>query len=79
MLNCISHILSNCSRLARSVCRTSLSVVELNARYKAVSSAKSLTLDLTCSGWSFMYARKRIGPRTESPVGRQRRLEFFLS
>ena len=36
--------------------------------YKAVSSAKSLTLDLTCSGRSFMYARKRIGPRTE-PCG----------
>ena len=25
----------------------------------------SLTLDLTCSGESFMYARERIGPRTE--------------
>ena len=34
---------------ARSVCRTSLSVVEPIARYKVVSSAKSLTLDLTCS------------------------------
>ena len=43
-------------------------MVELIARYKAVSSAKSLTLDLTCSGRSFMYARKRIGPRTE-PCG----------
>ena len=32
-------------------------MVELIARYKAVSSAKSLTLDLTCSGRSFMYAR----------------------
>ena len=31
-------------------------------------SAKSLTVDLTCSGRSFMYARKRIGPRTE-PCG----------
>ena len=40
-LNCKSHIFSHCSRLARSVCRTSLSVVELIARYKAVSSAKS--------------------------------------
>ena len=55
----------HCPRLASSVCRTSLSVVELIARYKAVSSAKSLTLDLTCSGRSLMYARKRIGPRTE--------------
>ena len=52
-LNCISHIFSHCSRHARSVCRTSLSVVELIARYKAVSSAKSLTLDLTSSGRSF--------------------------
>ena len=43
-------------------------MVELIARYEAVSSAKSLTLDLTCSGRSFMYARKRIGPRTE-PCG----------
>ena len=31
----------------------------------AVSSAKNLTLDLPCSGRSFMYAKKRIGPRTE--------------
>ena len=75
-LNCISHIFSNCSRLARSVCRTSLSVVELIARYKAVSSAKSLTLDLTCSGRSFMYARKRIGPRTE-PCGTLEETEIF--
>ena len=35
------------------------------ARYMAVSSAKSLTLDLTCSGRSFIYAKKRMGPRTE--------------
>ena len=59
---------SNQLSLPPSVCRTSLSVVELIAMYKAVSSAKSLTLDLTCSGRSFMYARKRIGPRTE-PCG----------
>ena len=38
------------------------------AKYLAVSSAKSLTLDLTCSGRSFIYARKRMGPRTE-PCG----------
>ena len=31
----------------------------------AVSSAKSLTLDLTWSGRSFMYIRKSMGPRTE--------------
>ena len=34
-------------------------------RYIAVSSAKSLTLDLTCSGRSFMYARNKKGPITE--------------
>ena len=34
-------------------------------RYMAVSSAKSLTPDLTCSGRSFMYARNKMGPRTE--------------
>ena len=39
-LNCISHIFSNCSRHAWSVCRTWPSVVELIARYMAVSSAK---------------------------------------
>ena len=33
-----------------------------------MSSAKGLTLDLTCSGKSYMYARKRIGLRTE-PCG----------
>ena len=43
-------------------------MVELIARYKAVLSAKSLTPDLACSGRSFMYARKKIGPRTE-PCG----------
>ena len=44
------------------------SIVELIARYMAVSSAKSLTPDLTCSGRSLMYARKSIGPRTK-PCG----------
>ena len=44
-LNCISHIFSHCSRHARSVFRTWPSVVDLIARYMAVSSAKSLTLD----------------------------------
>ena len=67
-LKCISHIFSHCSRQARSVCRTWPSVVELIARYMAVSSAKSRTLDLTSLGRSLMYARKRIGPRTE-PCG----------
>ena len=38
------------------------------AKYMAVPSAKSLTLDLTCSGRSFICAKKRTGPRTE-PCG----------
>ena len=38
---------------------------ELVARYMAVSSAKSLSLDLTWSCRSFIYARKSTGPRTE--------------
>ena len=67
-LNCISHIFSHCSRHARSVCKTWPSVVELIARYMAVSSAKSLTLVLTRSCRSFVYARKIIGSRTE-PCG----------
>ena len=35
------------------------------AKYAAVSSAKSLTWLLTFSGRSFMYTKKRIGPRTD--------------
>ena len=36
------------------------------SKYIAVLSAKKkLTTDLTCSGRSLMYARKRTGPRTE--------------
>ena len=75
-LNCISHIFSHCSRHARSVCRTSLSVVELIASYKAVPSAKRLTLDLTCLGRSFMHARKRKGPKTE-PCGTPEETEIL--
>ena len=67
-LNCISHIFSHCSRHARSVCRTWPSVDEFIARYMAVPSAKSLTLDLTCSGRLLMYAKKIIGPIFE-PCG----------
>ena len=40
----------------------------LMQRYMAVSSEKSLTLNHTCSGRSFMYARNKMGPRTE-PCG----------
>ena len=53
-------------------------MVELIARYKAVWSAKSLTLDLTCSCRSFMYARKRLGPRTE-PCGTPEETGIFFS
>ena len=74
-LDCIAH----CSRHARSVCRNWPSVVELSARYTVVSSAKGLTLDLSCSGRSFMYASLgRVLDRESSPVGRQRRLEPHL-
>ena len=43
----MSHIFFHCSRHARAVCRTLISEVEPIAMYEAVSSAKSLTLDLT--------------------------------
>ena len=62
-LNCISHIFSHCWRHAWSVCRTWPSVVELIARYMAVSYSG---FDLL--GQVIMYARKRIGLRTE-PCG----------
>ena len=56
---------SHFSRVKRSFCRVIDSPSELIARYMAVSSAKSLTLGLTWSGTSFMYARKSMGQRTE--------------
>ena len=56
------------SRLSWSFWRTGPSMCELRARYIAVSSTKSLTLDLTCSGRSLVYTRKIIGPRTK-PCG----------
>ena len=34
-------------------------------KYMAVSCAKSLTLDLNCSVRSFMYAKNKMGLRTE--------------
>ena len=72
------HIFSHCTRHARSVCRTWPSVVELIARYMAVSSAKSLTLDLPAlAGHLCMYGREL--DREPSPAGRQRRLELHLS
>ena len=67
-LKLMSHRFSHISRMWRSFCRIIDSPSELIARYMAVSSAKSLTLDLTWSGRSFIYARKSMGPRTE-PCG----------
>ena len=55
-------------KAGRSFWKSWPSICELRARYIAVSPAKSLTLDLTCSGRSLMYTRKSIGPRTE-PCG----------
>ena len=67
-LKFISQDFSHCSSLERSSCRMFASDNELIARYMAVSAAKSLTPDRTCSGRSLIYARKRMGPRTE-PCG----------
>ena len=67
-LKLMSHRFSHISRMWRSFCRVIDSPSELIARYMAVSSAKSLTLYLTWSGRSFIYARKSMGPRTE-PCG----------
>ena len=50
-----SSTFSHCSSLRRSACKIFASDRELMQRYIAVSSAKSLTLDLTCSERSFMY------------------------
>ena len=60
-----SHYFFHISRVWRSFCRVTDSPSELIARCMAVSSAKSLTLDLTWSGRPFIYARKSMGPRTE--------------
>ena len=62
-----SH-LSSLQQLQRSSWKMFASEMLLIQRYMAVSSAKSLTPDLTCSGRSFMYARNKMGPRTE-PCG----------
>ena len=43
----------------------------------AVSSAKSRTLDLTCSGRSFIKARKRMGTSTE-PCGTPEETDIVL-
>ena len=67
-LKLMSHRFSYVSGVKRSFCRVIDSPSELIGRYMAVSYAKSLTLDLTWSGRSFMYARKSMGRRT-GPCG----------
>ena len=47
------------------LCKMFASDMLLMQRYMSVSSAKILTLDLKCSGRSFMHARNKMGPRTE--------------
>ena len=64
----MSQSSSHCSSLRRSSCRMFASDRELIQRFMTVSSAKSLTLDLTCFGMSFMYAKNRMGPSAE-PCG----------
>ena len=70
-LKLISHIFSLFSRLSRSFWKTWPSLCELRAKYIAVSSAKSLTLDLTCSG-RWCIQEKELDPEL-SPAGRQKR------
>ena len=50
-----------------SFCRVNDSPSDLTARYMAVSSAKSLTLDLTWSGRLFIYAPNH-GKETETQM-----------
>ena len=67
-LKLMSNRCSHLSRVRRSVCRVIDSPSELIDRYMPLSPAKSLTVDLTWSGRSFIYARKSMGLRTE-PCG----------
>ena len=67
-LKLVSHLFADKSRLWRSFCTVIDSLSELIARHMAVSSAKSLNLDLTWSDRSFIYIRKSMVPRTE-PCG----------
>ena len=53
-LKLMSQSFSQFSRISRSFCRISESACLSRARYMAVSSANNRTLDLTCSGRSFM-------------------------
>ena len=45
----------------------------------AVTPANSLSLGLTLSGSSFIYARNNMGPRTPSPAGHRRILKYCLN
>ena len=66
-LKLMSHRFSHISRVWMSYCRVTDSPSELVARYVAVSSAKSLTLDLTWSGRSFIYVPNH-GKETETQM-----------
>ena len=69
VLKLMSHRFFNISRMCRSFCRVIDSPSGLIAKYIAVSSAKSLTRDLTWSAKSFIYARKSMGPFRTEPCG----------
>ena len=62
-LKLIPHSFSDCSSTIRSSCKMFASDRELIHKYMAVSSTKGMTLDLTFSSRSFLYPKKRIGPR----------------
>ena len=49
-----THVPELFSQFSRSFCRISELACLSRARYMAVSSVNNRTLDLTCSGWSFM-------------------------
>ena len=66
--NFMSHFCSQSSNEVRSFCRMARSKSLLIGRSIAVSSAKSLVLEATVFGRSFMYVRNKQGPSTE-PCG----------
>ena len=69
-LKFLSHSFSHCSRLNGSFGKIWPSVCEQGVMQGVLSSAKSLTLDLTSSGRPLMYTKKTL-TRELSPAGRQ--------
>ena len=57
-------------------CKRRASDRELMARYMAVSSTKSLTLDLACSRRSLAYAKNPAGILRKSTSGRHRPVRY---